>query len=58
MKIKEFYEGKTLLVTGCTGFLGMYTFILIWDAGKVVLEKILRSLTVKKVFILIRPKVS
>lgn len=44
--IKEFYAGKTLLLTGCTGFV-----------GKVVLEKILRSLpNVHRIFVLMRPK--
>jgi alcohol-forming fatty acyl-CoA reductase len=44
--IEEFYRGKTLLLTGCTGFV-----------GKVVLEKFLRQLSdVKRIFILIRPK--
>jgi alcohol-forming fatty acyl-CoA reductase len=32
IEIPEFYCGKTLLVTGCTGFV-----------GKVVLEKLMRS---------------
>eukprot|EP00347_Sterkiella_histriomuscorum_P008623 403344386 len=45
MKIEDFYKGKILLVTGCTGFL-----------GKVVLEKILRSLDCEKIYLLIRPK--
>jgi fatty acyl-CoA reductase len=44
--IKEFYKGKTILLTGCTGFV-----------GKVVLEKFLNSLPdVKKIFVLVRPK--
>jgi fatty acyl-CoA reductase len=46
MSIAEFYSGKNLLITGCTGFV-----------GKVVLEKIMRSLpNFNKIFILIRPK--
>jgi FlaA1/EpsC-like NDP-sugar epimerase len=44
--IREFYQGKTVLLTGCTGFV-----------GKVVLEKFLRCLPgVKKIFVLMRPK--
>ena len=44
--IKEFYEGKTIFLTGTTGFV-----------GKVVLEKIIRSLpNFKKLFIMIRDK--
>jgi len=46
MVIKEFYEGKTLLLTGATGFL-----------GKVVLEKFFVSLpNIKRIYILVRPK--
>ena len=37
MSLKEFYQGKTILLTGATGFL-----------GKVILEKICRSLPVVK----------
>lgn len=41
-----FYQGKNILITGCTGFV-----------GKVLLEKILFSLPqIKKVFVFIRPK--
>ena len=44
--IKEFFEGKTILLTGTTGFV-----------GKVVLEKILRSLPgFKKLFVMVRAK--
>lgn len=44
--IKQFYEGKTIFLTGTTGFV-----------GKVVLEKILRSLpNFKKIFIMVRAK--
>ena len=46
MLFKDFYAGKTILLTGCTGFL-----------GKVVLEKCLRSLPmIKKIYIMVRPK--
>ena len=44
--IKEYYAGKTIFLTGTTGFV-----------GKVVLEKILRSLSdIKKLFIMVRPR--
>ena len=44
--IKEFYAGKTIFLTGTTGFV-----------GKVVLEKMLRSLPdIKKIFIMVRGK--
>jgi thioester reductase-like protein len=61
LNIHDIYKGKVILITGCTGFLGTHTFhyfITRNALGKVVLEKILRSLSnVKKIFILIRPKV-
>jgi long-chain acyl-CoA synthetase len=44
--IQEFFTGKTVLVTGATGFL-----------GKALVEKVLRSLPgVRRVYLLIRPK--
>lgn len=43
--IERFYEGKCLLVTGITGFV-----------GKFLLEKLLRSCNPSVVFVLIRPK--
>ncbi|XP_028968987.1 putative fatty acyl-CoA reductase CG5065 [Galendromus occidentalis] len=44
--VSEFFAGKTLFVTGCTGFI-----------GKVLLEKILRSCPdVSSIFVLARPK--
>lgn len=44
--IKQFYEGKTIFLTGTTGFV-----------GKVVLEKFIRSLpNVKKLFLMVRAK--
>jgi len=48
MSLKEFYNGKTILLTGATGFL-----------GKVVLEKICRSLpVVKTIYVAVKAKVS
>lgn len=43
--IGQFYHGKTVFVTGATGFM-----------GKVLVEKLLRSTTVAKIFVLIRAK--
>lgn len=44
--IKGFYAGKTILLTGTTGFL-----------AKVILEKFLRTIPeIKRIYILIRPK--
>ena len=44
--IKEFYAGKTIFLTGVTGFV-----------GKVVLEKFIRLCPdVKKIFVMIRSK--
>lgn len=46
--IPEFYKGKSLFLTGGTGFV-----------GKVIVEKLLRSCPdVKNVYLLIRPKKS
>jgi len=46
MDIENFYKGKTLFITGTTGFV-----------GKVILEKILRSLSsIKRVYIMVRAK--
>jgi fatty acyl-CoA reductase len=47
LNVKEFYEGKNILVSGCTGFL-----------GKVILEKLLRTTNFGKIFVLIRKKKS
>lgn len=44
--VGEFYNGKTVFITGGTGFM-----------GKVLLEKLLRSCSgVSKIYLLIRPK--
>ena len=44
--IREFYKDKTILLTGCTGFV-----------GKVVLEKLMRCCPdIKRIYVLVRPK--
>jgi FlaA1/EpsC-like NDP-sugar epimerase len=44
--IREFYKDKSILMTGCTGFV-----------GKVVLEKIMRCCPeFKRIYVLVRPK--
>lgn len=44
-EVQKFYDGKCLLVTGVTGFV-----------GKFLLEKILRSCNPSRVYVLIRKK--
>ncbi|XP_066246160.1 fatty acyl-CoA reductase wat-like [Euwallacea similis] len=43
--IKQYYNGKNIFLTGGTGFL-----------GKFLIEKLLRSTNVEKIYVLIRPK--
>lgn len=44
MIVKNFYEGKSVLITGATGFI-----------GKVVLEKLLRDLpNIGRIYIIVR----
>ena len=44
--MKEFYRGKNVFLSGCTGFV-----------GKVILEKLLRSCTgINKIYVMVRPK--
>ena len=46
LNVREFYRGKKVFITGCTGFL-----------GKVVLEKMLRDVSdVGMIYIMVRPK--
>jgi alcohol-forming fatty acyl-CoA reductase len=48
MEIKNFYKDKTIFLTGTTGFV-----------GKVVLEKLLRSLSsCKRIYLMVRAKKS
>lgn len=44
-QIVNYFTGKVILVTGCTGFL-----------GKLILERLLRICQVRLVYILVRPK--
>ncbi|XP_017102742.3 fatty acyl-CoA reductase wat-like [Drosophila bipectinata] len=43
--IQSFYREKVIFITGATGFV-----------GKVIIEKLLRSTDVKRIYVLIRPK--
>lgn len=46
LKVKDFYRGKNLFITGCTGFL-----------AKVILEKLFRTCPdIGKIYIMVRPK--
>lgn len=46
LRVKEYYAGKNILLTGCTGFV-----------GKVMLEKLLYSCpNVNKIYVMVRPK--
>ncbi|KAL9643588.1 hypothetical protein ABK040_010201 [Willaertia magna] len=47
IQVSNSFLNKTIFCTGCTGFI-----------GKTFLEKILRTLQVKKIYLLIRPKMS
>lgn len=63
MSLTEFYTGKTILLTGATGFLGKSLIMLQYSIsetlkilGKVILEKLCRSLpVVKTIYISIAP---
>jgi hypothetical protein len=55
--IEQFYSGKSLLITGCTGFVGKSPLFNVY-IGKVLLEKVLRSLpSVKTIYVGISSKV-
>jgi len=45
MNVREFYKGKTILLTGTSGFI-----------GKVILEKIMREFDFKRIYVMLRPK--
>ena len=46
LRVKEFYKGQNIFITGCTGFL-----------AKVILEKLFRTCPdIGKIFIMVRPK--
>ena len=61
-KIGQFYAGKTVFITGATGFMGKVESgkicSLEYNIGfvQVLVEKLLRSTKVKKILVLIRPK--
>jgi len=45
-EVRDFYRGKTVLITGTTGFV-----------GKVLLEKLVRSFPdIKRIYLMIRPR--
>jgi fatty acyl-CoA reductase len=46
LNVKEFYRGKSILISGCTGFL-----------AKIILEKLIRTVSdFKRIYVLIRKK--
>ena len=66
--VEEFYKGKTVFITGATGFMGKVVeagklflssfFLLKKTLSKVLVEKLLRSTSVARIYLLIRPKVT
>ena len=72
--VEEFYKGKTVFITGATGFMGKVVLCEIWlnletfsfplffllkqTLAKVLVEKLLRSTSVARIYLLIRPKVT
>ena len=70
--VEEFYKGKTVFITGATGFMGKVVLCKIWlkletfsfllllkqTLAKVLVEKLLRSTSVARIYLLIRPKVT
>ena len=61
-KISQFYDDKTVFITGATGFMGKVKsvqkddFKILGNLFQVLVEKLLRSTRVKKIYLLIRPK--
>jgi len=48
LNVREFFRGKNILLSGCTGFV-----------GKVILEKLLRSCSdLNHVYVMVRPKLN
>jgi alcohol-forming fatty acyl-CoA reductase len=45
MSIRDFFKGKTILLTGATGFI-----------GKVILERFIRDFDFKRLYVMVRPK--
>jgi len=45
LQVAEFYKDKTIMITGCTGYL-----------AKITLEKVLRATQFKRIYVLIRAK--
>ena len=46
LRVRDFYRDKTLMITGCTGYI-----------GKLMLEKLIRSCPdVKRIYVLIRSR--
>lgn len=41
--VREFYKDKTILITGCTGYV-----------GKIILEKLIRCTEFKRIYVMIR----
>ena len=60
-KVGQFYEDKTVFITGATGFMGKVwrrmtiLIFLLTIPCKVLVEKLLRSTQVKKIYLLIFP---
>lgn len=45
LRVMDFYNNKTIFITGCSGFI-----------GKILLEKLIRMGNAKKIYVLFRPK--
>ena len=59
--VAEFYRDKTVFITGATGFMGKVESPVLFESltnlSKVLVEKLLRSTSVARIYLLIRPKV-